>query len=62
MSINIIDEEKSFGFTLTRFCGGADRGRMYQINEGSSFVILSPWQMLQLVCAFAMSLPNEVKK
>lgn len=55
MRVNIIDEEKNLGFTLTRFWDfwdGVDRGSMYQISEGSNFVNLSPWQMLQLVSAF----------
>lgn len=74
MSVDIIDEEKNLGFTLTRFAGGVGRGTMYQINEGVRFVVLSPLQMIQLVSAFVtdhnrrnleryrLAFPDEVKK
>lgn len=49
MSTEIIDAEKGYGFTLTRFAGGKERGRCYQItmSDGSS-VQLTAWQMIQL--------------
>lgn len=54
MSTELIGPEKDYGFTLTKFAGGADRGLIFQIDEGGRFVQLSKWQMLQLVCAFVI--------
>lgn len=52
MATEIISDEKGYGFSLTRFAGPQGREKMYHINEGSNFVQLDDWQMLQLVAAF----------
>lgn len=52
MATTIVESEKGYGFALTRFAGGKERGRCYQIDVGASHVELTHFQMLQLVAAF----------
>lgn len=51
MSTPLVTEADGYGFTLTRFAGGVQRGRCYQVNVGEHFIQLTAWEALQLVAA-----------
>jgi hypothetical protein len=53
MSTPIVEAEVGYGFLLTRFAG-PNRTTMYQIDVADKHVELSEWQMLQLVCSYAL--------
>jgi hypothetical protein len=61
MSTRLIDEENGFGFYLTRFYGGEEKGECYQItgpseNNSNGYVQLTREQAVQLTSALIRDL------
>ncbi len=61
MSTTLLDTE-SYGFSLTRFAGGIDRGVCFQIDVIDEHVQLTRPQMVFLVAAFLTSKNERILK